>query len=126
METAVLNGMLAVRVGCSMEYEPREPSHLLVMARVRPAPGQTLVEERLETDPAVAMTEHTDVHGNRVARMTLPAGATTVRHDAIVLVPSAPEDDNPAARQAPAESVPPDILPYTLPSRYCDSDKLLY
>jgi transglutaminase-like putative cysteine protease len=66
-----------------------------------------------------------DTHGNIVHRFVLPAGRTTVRHDALVAVPSVREDFMAIDEPVPIDDLPPDLLRYTLPSRYCDSDRLM-
>jgi len=55
----------------------------------------------------------------------LAPGQNCFRHDAIVAVSSLPDNQGlpPAAALAP-DALPPELLRYTLPSRYCDSDKL--
>jgi transglutaminase-like putative cysteine protease len=57
--------------------------------------------------------------------VTLAPGTNCFRHDAIVAVPSQPDNYNLVATppQTPGD-LPPELLRYTLPSRYCDSDKL--
>src|SRR5205807_331931 len=52
-------------------------------------------------------------------------GTNCFRHDAIVAVSSEP-DNHGLGRSTPAApgELPPELLRYTLPSRYCDSDKL--
>jgi transglutaminase-like putative cysteine protease len=65
-------------------------------------------------------------HGNRLLRVLLPPGRTEFRHDALLLAP--PTYDIAGITTAPVvppEQIPADVLRYTLPSRYCESDKLL-
>lgn len=54
-----------------------------------------------------------------------PPGLNSFRHDAIVSVSSQPDnhDLTPSTPLSPGE-LSPAVLRYTLPSRYCDSDKL--
>jgi transglutaminase-like putative cysteine protease len=70
------------------------------------------------------MEEHEDVHGNLVQRFILPAGEMRVRHDAFDSVPSTPENADALDEPLPVSEIPFSLLRYTLPSRYCDSDKL--
>jgi transglutaminase-like putative cysteine protease len=55
----------------------------------------------------------------------LPPGRTSIRHDALVAVPSLRENHDAVDDVVSVEQLPADLLRYTLPSRYCDSDKLL-
>jgi transglutaminase-like putative cysteine protease len=66
-----------------------------------------------------------DSHGNVVSRVALAPGINCFRHDAIVAVSSKPDNFGlkPGAPGTPAD-IPSSLLRYTLPSRYCDSDKL--
>jgi transglutaminase-like putative cysteine protease len=52
-------------------------------------------------------------------------GRTEICHDAIVTVPSAPDNQQVTGDMIAVGKLPPELLRYTLPSRYCDSDKLL-
>jgi transglutaminase-like putative cysteine protease len=60
-----------------------------------------------------------------VTRVTLEPGPNCFRHDAIVAVSSKGDNDGLVAGppETPGE-LPASLLRYTLPSRYCDSDKL--
>src|SRR6185369_17040807 len=67
----------------------------------------------------------TDSHGNHVTRVQLAPGQNLFRHDALVAVASRPDNhDLPPGPALSADVLPVDVLRYTLPSRYCDSDKL--
>jgi transglutaminase-like putative cysteine protease len=58
--------------------------------------------------------------------VTLAPGANYFRHDAIVRV-SSKGDNHDLGNRVPhhPSELPPEILRYTMPSRYCDSDKLI-
>jgi transglutaminase-like putative cysteine protease len=117
---------LTVRVGCSFTYETTQPVPLLLNLKPRRDPRQALQAEQLVFGVNLPAQEFEDSHGNIVYRLILQPGRHDIRHDAIVAVP--PEPDNhgfaPGRALSPAE-LPPEILRYTLPSRYCDTDKLL-
>jgi transglutaminase-like putative cysteine protease len=116
---------LTVRVGCSLAYEATGPASLLLNLRPRPDRNHAVTFEALALGAHLPAEYFDDSHGNRVCRVTLAPGANYFRHDAIVAVSSRPDNhDLPAvAPQAPHE-LPPAVLRYALPSRYCDSDKL--
>ena len=117
---------LTVRVGCRFVYQATQPAPLLLNLKPRRDPRQALQAEELVLGVNLPAEEFEDVHGNIVYRLILQPGSHVIRHDAIVAV--APDVDNrnfgPGIAASPA-SLPPEILRYTLPSRYCDSDKLL-
>jgi transglutaminase-like putative cysteine protease len=116
---------LAVRVGCELVYETSAPTPALVAFKARQDFFQRIPQESIEFGPKLTATEFQDDHDNTIYRMMLQPGVNTLRYDAIVMVSSVREDaawlDEPIL---PNHLTAP-ILRYTLPSRYCDSDKLL-
>jgi transglutaminase-like putative cysteine protease len=55
----------------------------------------------------------------------LQIGENVIHHDAIVSVSPLTDAPSASALPVPVYQLPPETLRYTLPSRYCDSDKLL-
>jgi len=120
---------LTVRVGCSLVYETSREVPLLLNLKPRHDPRQSLQEEKLVLGHNLPAEEFEDTHGNIVYRFMLQPGINEIRHDALVCVPSVPDNQEfmDIAPHQPVSLVelPPSLLRYTLPSRYCDSDKLL-
>lgn len=117
---------LTVRIGCALIYETPQAVPLILNLKPRRDPWQALQEEKLVLGPNLPAEEFDDAHGNIVYRLMLQPGRNEIRHDAIVAVP--PFADNHNFGDGPALSpadVPPSLLRYTLPSRYCDSDRML-
>ena len=116
---------ITLRVGCSLMYEVTGTATLLLNVRPRPDRRHAVVFQALTLGNNLAADEFTDSHGNAVWRVTLAPGQNYFRHDAIVGVSSQPDNhDLPWAGPLAVRDLPPDLLRYTLPSRYCDSDKL--
>lgn len=119
--------LLTVRIGCAFTYEAFQPVPLLLNFKPRRAMSQSLQEEKLIIGPNLPTEEFEDRHGNIMYRLLLTPGRNEIRHDAIVAI--RPHPDNfgfeSGTALSPAE-VPSELLRYTLPSRYCDSDKLLF
>jgi hypothetical protein len=116
---------LTVRVGCSLTYEAVGPAVLLLNLQPLPDRNHAIVFQALTLGNDLPAEQFTDSHGNRVWRVRLEPGMHTFRHDAIVAVSSRPDNaDRPAAGPVDPAKLPPGVLRYTLPSRYCDSDKL--
>ena len=116
---------LTVRVGCSLAYEATGPASLLLNLRPRPDRRHAVVFEALALGNRLPAQAFTDRHGNRIWRVELAPGTNCFRHDAIVALTSRPDNDDLApASPAPLSALPASLLRYTLPSRYCDSDKL--
>ncbi len=116
---------ITVRVGCSLAYEVTGTAVLVLNLRPKPDRNHRVIFEALALGDNLPAETFTDSHGNEVSRVTLRPGSNCFRHDAIVAVSSLP--DNcwlPAARPLTPAELPAGLLRYTLPSRYCDSDKL--
>ncbi len=117
--------ILTVRVGCRLVYETSQPSPILLIVRPRPENNQVILAESLSFQGAEDAEEFTDAQSNINQRWVLPTGRTTIVHDALVQVSSLPDNFNQKTCYVPVEYLPSTILRYTLPSRYCDSDKML-
>ena len=117
---------LTVRVGCSLAYEVSGTASLLLNVKPRRDGNHIVLAEGLTLGDGLAPEVYADWHGNQFQRVTLAPGSNYFRHDAIVAVPSRPGDQDPqGARPLAPSEMPAHILRYTLPSRYCDSDKLV-
>ncbi len=116
---------LAIRIGCEITYDAPAQTPILVAITPRQDRYQLIRQQSLQFEPLSATTEFQDDHGNAINRLFLEPGRNNLRYDAIVMVPSAPEDFMQRDGAIPPHLLPPEILRYILPSRYCDSDKLL-
>ena len=116
---------ITIRVGLELSYEAAAPTPISLLIQPRLDPWQHLQREQLSFSPDIFIREAEDVHGNIVRIFDLPAGRTTIRHDALVAVPTTPEDHGAVDGAVPLAELTPDLLRYTLPSRYCDSDRLM-
>lgn len=116
---------LAVRVGCELDYETEVATPILLGFKPRQDVFQMICQESVRFEPQLAATEFEDDHENTIYRLILKPGRNSLRHDAIVLVPSVREDFARSDEIVPPHLLPASVLRYTLPSRYCDSDKLL-
>lgn len=116
---------LTLRVGCSLAYEVTGSATLLLNLQPCPDRNHAVIFEALTLGDNLHSDEFTDSHGNRVHRVRLPRGTHYFRHDAIVAASSQPDNhDLPYGVPLSPDELPPELLRYILPSRYCDSDKL--
>ena len=116
---------VTVRVGCSLVYEVTSEASLLLNVKLRPDGNYAVLSEGLALGSNLHAEEFEDSHGNCVVRVKLAPGPNCFRHDAIVSVSSQPDNhDNVATVPQVPGDLPVSLLRYTLPSRYCDSDKL--
>jgi transglutaminase-like putative cysteine protease len=116
---------LTLRVGCSLAYEVTGTASVLLNVQPRSSPHHAVLFQALTLGANLPAESFIDSHGNHVWRVTLAPGANYFRHDAILAVSSQPDNASlPAAIPLPPDRLPLSVLRYTLPSRYCDSDKL--
>ena len=117
---------LTVRVGCSLVYEATGPASILLNLQPQPGRDHLVLAEALSLGLQPLPSEaFADSHGNRVCRVRLAPGRNLFRHDAIVAVSDQPDNAGLAGLAAASVGeLPTGVLRYTLPSRYCESDKL--
>lgn len=116
---------LNLRVGCELDYTCSQPAPAFAAIKPRHARHQAVRQESIELSPDLTASEFEDDHGNVIYRTMLKAGTNRLRYDAIISVPSMPEDFAHVDEPIPPEELPAELLRYTMPSRYCDSDKLM-
>lgn len=116
---------LAVRVGCELVYETEADTPVLVAFKPRQDLYQMICQESVHFEPLLSATEFEDDHENIIYRLTLQPGRNVLKHDAMVMVPHIREDAFHRDEVIPPHLLPASILRYTLPTRYCDTDKLL-
>lgn len=113
---------MKIRVRAELVYRFDPPTDAIYKIQVALWPGQNLLEERLETVPAVDFIENEDDEfGARTLRARL-SGEVALTYEAVV--------DNGVLKGLPPVTVqhdwndlPAEILTYLNPSRYCPSDQ---
>jgi transglutaminase-like putative cysteine protease len=118
-----LSPKLTVRIGCRLVYQAVNPTPILLLIRPRTSETQLIASENLSVSPYSAYEEIRDWMGNTIERWELPPGQTTITNDALIEVPIVPDDYNRRTNSVFVRQLPPSVLRYLLPSRYCDSDK---
>lgn len=116
---------LTVRVGCHLAYEATVPTPVLFVLKPRLEAGVLVMQEKLSFGIGLPSYQFQDTHGNITYRSMLMPGLNDIRHDALVAVSAKPDSREVPNLITPVSELPPEVLRYTLPSRYCDSDKLL-
>jgi transglutaminase-like putative cysteine protease len=116
---------ITVRVGCNLVYETPVPTFVLFMLRPRLEPKVLVTQESVSFGIGLPSYEFQDSHGNTAYRSMFMPGRNEIRHDALVAVSSLPDSREVLGNVVPVDELPVEVLRYTLPSRYCDSDKLL-
>ncbi|HEX3855690.1 MAG TPA: transglutaminase family protein [Verrucomicrobiae bacterium] len=116
---------LTVRVGCNLVYETTVQTPVLFVFKPRLESRVLVTQEKLSFGIGQPSYEFQDSHGNITYRSTFMPGRNEIRHDALVAVSSLPDSRNIQGDIVPIGQLPHELLRYTLPSRYCDSDKLM-
>jgi transglutaminase-like putative cysteine protease len=116
---------LTVRVGCSLAYETSVRTPVLFVLKPMLDGRVQVIEEQLSFGIGQPSHEFKDSHGNTTYRLMFMPGRNEIRHDALVAVSSLPDSREVYGRILSVGELPDDLLRYTLPSRYCDSDKLM-
>ena len=116
---------ITVRVGCSLTYETPVPRPVLFVLRPRLEGKVLVMQEKLSFGIGQPSYEFQDSHSNITYRSLLMPGHNEIRHAALVAVSSLPDSRDVLGSVVSVGQLPSDALHYTMPSRYCDSDKLL-
>ncbi len=116
---------ITVRVGCKIAYQTTVPTPALLVLRPRLDNRVLVTQETISLGIGQPGHEFFDSHGNLTYRATFMPGVNEIRHDALVAVSSLPDSREVLYGMLPVGLLADDLLRYTLPSRYCDSDKLM-
>jgi transglutaminase-like putative cysteine protease len=117
-----------------IQFHLPAPTAMIAMLHVHPSVEPALTtNDRLKvehiqagTEPAreLPIEEFLDGFGNRCSRFVAPAGAIRLSGGNTLTSAELPEPQPFGAQQTPVEQLPTDVLPYLLPSRYCEVDKM--
>jgi transglutaminase-like putative cysteine protease len=107
-----------------MTVEATGDSAAVLIFRPQSGVGQRVKASQISIEPNVEMREFQDPFGNILQRTILPSGQSVITSTCTVETPDA-IDVNPQAEFTLVQNLPDDVLHYLLPSRYCESDKLV-
>jgi len=117
--------MVRLHFSIALQYEVGFPGADFIFniqaARTR---QQTIQSEQLSISQPVTTLSHTDpANHSRSLRLSATPGPLSVRYEATVDIAhhASPAADVP---EVPVAHLPPEVLPYLYPSRYCQSDRL--
>lgn len=115
---------MKLKVTCQLDYQTYQNVPLIFLLRLRTGFNQTIISEEFIVDPAVPVTEYLDLYGNYCQRLVSPMGLFSIKTSALVETAPTIEVDF-GANFVLIQDLPEEVLLYLLPSRYCESDKLL-
>ncbi len=111
-------------VGCRLRYQVKAPIAFVFNVAVADSACQEITEEKLQTDPDLAVEQVKLVAGSRHMRLHAPVGEFTLHYRASGTRAPVQVSTAGLAEVSPAK-LPLDIVHYVYPSRYCPSDRLL-
>ena len=118
-------GRMLIRIGFEIVFDVPAPVPILLVLSTHPDVDPKIRRAGgLRIEPEVPVREYLDSFGNRCGRIMAPAGKVTLWDDAIVEDSGEVDEVAPRAIQHPIQDLPDDVLPYLLPSRYCEVDRL--
>jgi transglutaminase-like putative cysteine protease len=116
---------MLIRIGYEIVFDIPAPVPILLVLSTHADRASTVRRPgRLRVIPEVPVEEFTDSFGNLCGRVVAPAGQFTLWDDAVVEDTGLPDEIALHAIQHPVQDLPPEVLPYLLPSRYCEVDRL--
>jgi transglutaminase-like putative cysteine protease len=116
---------ITIRCGLEFTYEAAGPTPIMLVIEPQTNALQRIDRQLLNISPWVFTQSALDWAGNVVRRFNLPQGRTTVRYDSLVATRPVSEDHLLVGYPTLVTDLSLDLVRYTLPSRYCDSDRLM-
>ncbi|MEG0975927.1 MAG: transglutaminase family protein [Comamonas sp.] len=117
-----------IAIGFDMTLAMTGPSLVLGALSVHPSvEPQLAAPETFTATPALTFTRYMDAFGNRIMHIPIPAGPQQLRLRSTALVRNsgAPDPESTDAIAHAVQDLPPEVLQFLLPSRYCDFDGAL-
>jgi transglutaminase-like putative cysteine protease len=113
---------MKLRVSCSLRFQILEASVLILMLRPFRGIQQWINREVYIIKPVIPMIESTDSFGNSLQRLMVPIGNFLIYTSTDVIVADR-IDVAPGQYFVEIQQLPNNVLPFLLPSRYCESDR---
>lgn len=111
-----------LRASCSIRFNAFVATPFLLMLRPRSGTQQWIAREEYVILPSVPVVEFTDPFGNLCQRLVAPPGRSSI-HTSVDVEAADTSDVAPGAPFVEVQSLPDEVLPFLLPSRYCESDR---
>lgn len=108
---------------CQLDYQTMEEVPAVFMLRPRSGWAQWIMSEDFQITPHVPVVEYTDVYGNLCQRVVMPVGPVQLSVQCRAQVSDGVDEDSDAPLTH-VQNLPPEVMLYLLPSRYCQSDQL--
>lgn len=119
-----MTSRLRLEYSIGLHYDVFAPTAFALNVHAAKTPQQRVLDERVDTEPAVDWRVETEpASGNRLLRLLAAPGALDVRYDGTVEVTQhlAQPDE---VLAGPVDALPAKVLPFLLASRYCQVDQV--
>lgn len=119
-----MTGVRYLRVGCEFVHEAQVPTPAVLQVSPDRHDVATVLREQWRVYPDAPRRAYVDANANVCQRLVLAQGRSTIRYQALVGVLDATEDVDPNAGEVDVDTLPDEVLQFTLPSRYVVPDLL--
>jgi transglutaminase-like putative cysteine protease len=117
---------MKIKIGFEIAFDALQPTPMVILLNVHPSrQGDLLTSDQITTSPLVPIRPYHDSFGNECGRLFLPAGRTVLSYSGIVRDTGQPDPVAPTAHQIAVQDLPDQCILYLLPSRYCETDRLM-
>jgi transglutaminase-like putative cysteine protease len=117
---------MRIRLGCEITYALPQTTPMIALLNVHFSRfGHLDRPDYLVTTPSVPIDSYRDNFGNWCTRLVAPAGRFVLCTDGVFRDDGRADPQEPEAVQHAVENLPHDAVSFLLPSRYCDSDRLM-
>jgi len=115
-----------LRIGYELRYSFPQPTPVVVMLNVHYSRVSDLeTPDNVIVSPSVPISGYRDGFGNWCTRFLAPAGEMSITTNALIRDSGAPDPQSYDAQQSAVEDLPEEALVFLLPSRFCESDRML-
>ncbi|MBW4699503.1 MAG: transglutaminase family protein [Aphanocapsa lilacina HA4352-LM1] len=116
---------MKLSVGCTLGYRCDGPTTLMLTIRPQDGGNQQVLSENFRIEPDLPKEHFEDSFGNRTVRLRPSGGRVQIDYQALVHLQPPFAGSWEEARQVDPGELPPEVVPYLFPSRYCQSDRMV-
>ena len=117
---------MLIRIGYDIIFDLPAPTPMHLLLYVHPSRISRLRDpEILQIEPFVPVQRYIDPFGNTCGRILAQPGQLRLFRDGLIEDDGLPDPVDYTVYQHPVQDLPPEVLQFLLPSRYCESDLLV-
>lgn len=117
---------MRIHVGYELVYQCPQPTPMILILNVHfTRVSDIIVPDHMIADPPLAITPYRDLFGNWCSRIVAPQGRLRLTASGVVNDSGRPDPILADAQLSRVEDLPDECLMFLLPTRYCDTDRLL-